>query len=100
MLDGRPLSDWLGDLNEGIPFWMAKQGLPAWRTRDDDTDKRVRIVTVCGCGEEDCGHSRCTIRIEGDTGIFEDFAGDAARTAPKLRFAFLRDQYEAFCNPQ
>lgn len=97
VIDGRSLSDWLDDLNEGIPFWMAKQGLPVWRTRDDDTDRGGRIVTVCGCGEVGCGHSRCTIRSDGDTVIFEDFAGDAERTAPKLRFVFPRDQYEAFC---
>lgn len=47
--------------------------------------------------EAGCGHSRCTVRIEGDTVIFEDFAGDATRTAPKLRFAFPRNHYELFC---
>lgn len=94
VVDGRLLADWLDDLNEGIPWWLAKQGLPVWKAGDDGAD--VRTVTVCSCGYECCGHSRCTIRIQGDAVIFEDFAGDAARTASKLRFVFPRDQYESF----
>ncbi len=97
VIDGKTLADWLDDGNEGIPFWLIEDGLPVWRAREDDLDTGVRIVTVCGCGEAGCGHSRCTVRVEGDTVIFEDFAGDATRTAPKLRFAFPRDHYELFC---
>ena len=98
LVDGRPMADWLKDGNYGIPVWLLEQGLPLWWGVEDDSDADVREVTVCSCGEDGCGHSRCRVRVEGDTVIFEDFAGDAARTAPDgLRFVFPRAQYESCC---
>ena len=55
---------------------MLDQGLPLCWGREKDSDEDVREVTVCSCGEDGCGHSRCRVRVDGDTVIFEDFAGE------------------------
>lgn len=97
LVDGRPIADWLEDGNYGIPVWLLEHGLPLWWGIEEDSDEDVREVTVCSCGEDGCGHSRCRVRVDGDTVIFEDFAGDVAEAASGLRFVFPRAQYESCC---
>ena len=95
LVDGKPMADWLVDGNDEIPFWLVADGLPTWSYHKTSTDADVRIVTVCGCGEEGCGHSRCTVKREGDTVVFEDFQGDVGAEAQTLRLVFRQTDYDA-----
>jgi hypothetical protein len=97
IVDDKPISHWLADGNEGIPYWIVNEGLPTWPPHTAPQAQTQRIVSVCGCGEYGCGHSRCTVRTEGETVVFEDFAGDVASTGRKARFVFPREQYETVC---
>lgn len=94
LVDGQPISRWLVDGNEGIPYWIVDDGLPTLPPGEPSADPSIRIVSVCSCGEYGCGHSRCKVREEGDAIIFESFLGDVASSGRKAQFRFPRPQYE------
>lgn len=96
-VDGQPMGDVLGDGNEGIPYWLAKDGLPTYPPNDPRADPFIRIVSVCGCGEYGCGHSRCCVTQDTSSVKFSMFAGDVGTEGKALRFEFPLPQYQAVC---
>ena len=97
LVDGKPMGEVLGDGNEGIPFWIVKHGLPTYPPTGESADSLIHIVSVCGCGEYGCGHSRCTIIQRESTVEFSGFEGDVGTKGAALRFEFPLSQYKAVC---
>ena len=99
LVDGQPIGALLNDGNAGIPYWLAKDGLPTYPYPADDceTDPLVRIVSVCGCGEYGCDHSRCKVTKTSETVEFSDFEGDVGVKGKTIRFEFPLSQYQAVC---
>ena len=92
IVDGKPLSDHLNDGNIGIPYWLAKDGIP--HLPPSDVDSPRHIVTVCDCGEYGCGHSSCQIVKKDNVVEFLHFAGDCGDTCDTLKFTFPLREYE------
>ena len=99
LVDGQPIGTLLNDGNGGIPYWLAKDGLPTYPYPEDgyETDPLVRIISVCGCGEYGCGHSRCKVTETSDTVEFSAFEGDVGVKGKTIRFEFPLSQYHAVC---
>ena len=94
LVDGEPISKHLNDGNGGIPHWIVGDGLPTWPPTGTNADAAVRIVSVCGCGEYGCGHTRCAIRRDGEVVVFENFAGDVGSRGSGFRFVFPASEYD------
>jgi hypothetical protein len=97
LVDGKPMGSILGDGNEGIPYWLAKDGLPTYPPSGATADPLLRIVSVCGCGEYGCGHSRCNVKQSDETVEFLEFTGDVGAKGKTLHFKFPLVQYQAVC---
>jgi hypothetical protein len=93
LVDGIPLADLLNDGNAGIPYWMAKDGIP--HLPPSETSSSRHIVTVCDCGEYGCGHSACEIIQNGDVVEFFHFSGDCGTACNNLKFVFPAQEYDA-----
>lgn len=92
LINNQPLQKLLQDKNEGFPDWIVDQALPTWPPFDPTAE--YRIVTVCGCGEYGCGHSRCKIKEEDDCVVFYDFSGDVGQKGKNMQFTVSRTSYE------
>lgn len=97
LVDGKPMGAVLGDGNEGIPYWLVKDGLPSFPPSGSTADPGVRIVSVCGCGEYGCGHSRCNITQTNEIVEFSNFIGDVGAKGKNFQFRFPVAQYQAVC---
>lgn len=95
LIDGIPMSTWLGDGNGGVPLALAREGLPRWSLVSPSAEPDIHIVTVCLCGEPGCGHSRCRVRRDGEGVVFEDFRGDVGPAEQALRLEVSAEQFDA-----
>jgi hypothetical protein len=97
LIDGKPMGMLLEDGNEGIPYWLANDGLPTYPPSGKTASPHVRIVSVCGCGEYGCGHSRCNVTQDNESVVFSDFVGDVGAKGQTFHFQFPLAQYQAVC---
>lgn len=96
LVDGKPLGELTGSQHQNIPYWIFEDDLPYFPPHSPEfrTDEKIRIVTVCGCGEYGCGHTQCRVVREGNEVIFIDFHGDLTpRSEPKV-FRFIAENYD------
>lgn len=90
LIDGIPIQDIL-ELDElGIPFWLIDKGLPRFL---ETSDNNVFLVSVCGCGQKDCGHTRCVIEHLDNVVIFKRFMGERNHQRPDKEFIFAAKQF-------
>lgn len=95
LIDGVPIQDLLHSGDAGIPYWLVQDGLPSYPPGNGDVQNpHVRLVAVCGCGEHDCGHTRCTVKRIGDRVIFEDFIGERDHERPNASFEFPAEEFD------
>ncbi|HZW13215.1 MAG TPA: hypothetical protein VFF81_08500 [Noviherbaspirillum sp.] len=101
-VDGEPIEDVVspgGQSGEyGIPSSLVSNGLPVCDESGypPDASKDAagwRLVSACGCGEPGCGHTRCHVRREGGTAIFEHFIGERNHERVEKTFIFPWDEY-------
>ena len=91
-VDDKRLGDLIGDGNEGIPYWIIEDDLPSWPPHGEPRQEKVRIISVCSCGEYGCGHTRCSVEIKADSVVFSKFAGDI-KDGEQWVFVFPRQNY-------
>ena len=92
LIDGLPISQILEDGNEGIPFWLATEGIPTLPLKEKTSTRR--IISVCNCGEYGCGSSNCDIEIKDKEVIFKNFEGDCGDNGQTLVFTFNRTEFD------
>ena len=96
MIDGEHICDVLECAESGIPAWIAENGIPRYPVgATAPTPDDMRIVAVCGCSVEGCGHLRCEVRREGETVIFQNFVDEHGRPGKAARFVFSVLDFEA-----
>jgi hypothetical protein len=95
LVDWQPLGALIGSQNHALPYWLLENDLPHWPPYGSHPDPEIRIVTVCSCGEHDCGHTQCRVIHADEQVIFRDFDFDASPEGRKQAFRFTRANYEA-----
>ena len=96
LVDGVPIQDLLHSGDAGIPYWLVQNGLPFYSPeRGNIQNSHIRLVAVCGCGEYDCGHTRCTVKRIDDRVVFEDFIGERDHARPSASFVFAAAEFDA-----
>jgi hypothetical protein len=93
LVDGLPLGDLVGEQNTAIPHWLIEDDLPCSSRAGAEADPSTRIVTVCSCGDVDCGHSKCRVTREGDLVTMSRF--DASDEGAKKVFEFSESNFAA-----
>jgi hypothetical protein len=95
VVDGKPIQEILNCEDAGIPYWLVTDGIPHYPADSPNETHDVRLVAVCGCSVPGCGHTRCTMKRNGDTVIFKDFVGERGHQRQNARFVFRSVDYDA-----
>jgi hypothetical protein len=98
LIDGAPLVQLIGSEDGPIPYWIVDYGIPGWPPLEAKQaplqGSDTRIVSVCGCGEYGCGHSRCRVTYSEDRVVFDQFEGDCSAPRWPKTFTFDRQNYD------
>lgn len=92
LIDGEPIEVILNSDEGGIPYWLIDNGLP--RFSENTASNDVRLVSVCGCGQYGCGHTRCDVVQDGKIVTLNNFIGEKNHQRPNRQFVFDAAQFK------
>lgn len=88
LVDNVPIQEIIGPPCGGMPCWMALDGLPKFDSDDELEFPSTRIIAVCDCGEDGCGHIRCEVSRKDDLVVFSDFTDEQGNSCADTSLTF------------
>jgi hypothetical protein len=94
LIDEEPLGELICVQDLAIPYWIFEDDLPYYPPHSTERESDIRIITVCSCGEYDCGHAQCRIVRNGNNVVFCDFDFDVTAEGSTKVFQFSAVNYD------